>query len=382
MRPPETDVSYSSSSDQVVTQAGPTLFLGAGASSYLGFPVCGDFFKSKELQDIVRLPAYKEIAHSLSHEGENVDLEEFLAVTATLSGIEQGRMTPAPASSYIAKILDLASLKAREGRPEVMSKRRDDYPPYVPDAEEISDLDLATKAAIIEIFGRDITSEVARPTRVVLDAMLGARSSLPLSVFTTNYDTVIENALEPLREAEGTQSVNDGFQLKRGMVVWSSDSHGDAGTYSDDERRKTVVEFYKLHGSANWGYRSDGSVVRESGSLKANLAKHAVIYPGFKGIPDIPVLRHAHIAFRRALATSNRLVVFGYSFRDAYLNSIMSDALQENRRLRVVVVDIRPGPVVERLSAVGVKSDRIVPITGNLEGVDTASVLMSAVEQA
>ena len=362
-----------------MTQDGPTLFIGAGASSYLGFPVCGDFFKSKELQDIVGHPAYKEIAHSLSHEGDSVDLEEFLAVTATLAGIEQGRMTPAPASSYVAEILNLASQKAREGMPLVLTKRREDYPPYVPNAEEISDLDLATKAAIIETYGRDVTSEVARPTRIVLDAMLSARASPPLSVFTTNYDTVIENSLEPLREARGAHSVNDGFQLRRGMPVWSSDSHGDGGTSSDDVRRKTAVMFYKLHGSADWGYRNDGSVVRESGSLKADLAKHVVIYPGFKGIPDVSVLRHAHSAFRRALATSNRLVVIGYSFRDAYLNSIISDALEENRRLGVVVVDIRTDPVVERLSALGVKSDRIVPITGNLEGVETASALMTAV---
>jgi hypothetical protein len=84
----------------------------------------------------------------------------------------------------------------------------------------------------------------------------------------------------------------------------------------------------KIHNTRDYSKRAPG------------YAEHLIIYPGFKGNPEVEghaAFRFAHAALRTELAESSAVITIGFSFRDPHLNDIFRDALTTNERLKLLV---------------------------------------------
>lgn len=142
----------------------------------------------------------------------------------------------------------------------------------------------------------------------------------PVHLFTTNYDTLLEDAL-----ALGRYPYWDGFS--GGAVAFRIHRYGQREP--DSGYRATVV---KLHGSIDWFLGDDGNVWRvRDADLYPPRTGRVLIYP--QATKYIATQRDPFASqfslFREALTNSgeNVLAVCGYSFGDEHVNQEIELAL-------------------------------------------------------
>jgi hypothetical protein len=152
----------------------------------------------------------------------------------------------------------------------------------------------------------------------------------PVNIFTTNYDTLLEDALSLNRV-----SYWDGFT--GGAVAFRSLSYGDEIPSSGF--RANIV---KLHGSIDWYLCEKGNVwrVRENDTYPSK-EDRVLIYPQatkYIATQQDPFSTQFDL-LRKALhsATSNVLVVCGYSFGDEHINNEIEFAMSKESNKTVLV---------------------------------------------
>ncbi|HWT05486.1 MAG TPA: SIR2 family protein, partial [Xanthomonadales bacterium] len=176
------------------------------------------------------------------------------------------------------------------------------------------------------------------------------RSDLPRArVFTTNYDLVIEKALDVL----GIDYI-DGFvgtvNRTLRLDVYSREYYM-ATAIGSERRPRRLADFlylYKVHGSLNWRSRANrvaaGSdrVVQISNYRATPIDDLALIYPTPQkeadtlGYPYSDLLR----AFGSTLTEPDTaLFTIGYGYSDEHINRIISQSLASNATLAIVLVD-------------------------------------------
>jgi len=140
-------------------------------------------------------------------------------------------------------------------------------------------------------------------------------------LFTTNYDTLLEDAL-----ALGGFSYWDGFS--GGAVAYRSHRYGD-----DEPNFRDRAHVIKLHGSIDWHLGEDDRVWRvRDGDLYPKKISRVLIYP--QSTKYLATQRDPFAAqfdlFRRALGAreENVLATCGYSFGDEHINQEIELALQ------------------------------------------------------
>lgn len=140
-------------------------------------------------------------------------------------------------------------------------------------------------------------------------------------LFTTNYDTLIEDAL-----ALGGFSYWDGFF--GGAVAYRSYQYGD-----EEPNLPYRAHVIKLHGSIDWHLGEDGRVWRvRDGDLYPKKISRVLIYP--QSTKYLATQRDPFAAqfdlFRRSLGgrEENVLATCGYSFEDEHINQEIELALQ------------------------------------------------------
>lgn len=141
----------------------------------------------------------------------------------------------------------------------------------------------------------------------------------PTEVFTTNYDLLMEQALE-----ESGVPYFDGF-------IGARHAFFNASAVGEDEQ-PSWLRLWKLHGSVNWR-RDDNGVIRTD-STEFDDKKSLVIHPSHlkydqsRKMPYVALMDQ----FRRfLLSPSCILVICGYSFGDDHLNDAIADALLSNK---------------------------------------------------
>jgi len=146
-------------------------------------------------------------------------------------------------------------------------------------------------------------------------------SSSKLEIVTTNYDLVLETALNFLGH-EANQKIDIGW---RGPIhrtldrdLWLSNSENGLLT--------------KLHGSVNWTL-DDKEIYISDPTFKGSHDKHAIIYPGFKGREFGGIFSSFHQYFGNALAASNTVIFIGFAFRDEYINELCERFISKQSRI-------------------------------------------------
>jgi hypothetical protein len=158
-----------------------------------------------------------------------------------------------------------------------------------------------------------------------------------LSLFTTNYDRLIEHlcdrlGLRPLDRFVG--GLEPRFRASRLDI----DMHyNPPGARGEPRYLEGVLHFGKLHGSLDWKWSEDMGVYRavapfgvELGSSPSPWARSALIYP--KSTKDIETQLYPYAELFRDFASAvcrphSVLFTFGYGFGDSHINRIIQDML-------------------------------------------------------
>lgn len=144
---------------------------------------------------------------------------------------------------------------------------------------------------------------------------------VPVELFTTNYDLLLEQALEDFEVP-----YFDGF-------VGSRRSFFDLRAVEDDLIPIHWSRLWKIHGSINWyqeAFDGENRVYRSS-EIKKN-ASH-LIYPShlkYEESRKMPYLALVDQLNRFIRKKSSFLILCGYSFNDGHLNDAIVSALKAN----------------------------------------------------
>ncbi len=152
-----------------------------------------------------------------------------------------------------------------------------------------------------------------------------------IEIFTTNYDTLIERALEDER-----LPVFDGFVGSTRPFFWPPSL-----AHSDSAPAASWTRLWKLHGSINWRLQKDplrgNRIVRDLPGADAHLIlPSSQKYDESRKLPYVAMLDR----FTRALSEREGclVVTVGFSFGDQHINEILSDALDTQERMHVVAL--------------------------------------------
>ena len=191
--------------------------------------------------------------------------------------------------------------------------------------EKATTLDAAVCKAIVEAL--DIQNANLEP--IYLFAAWAARAdyNLPIELFTVNYDLLLETTLDSL-----LVPYFDGFVGTIRARFHTELVEGRAG--SDREWMPAFfVRLWKLHGSVNWAWEKDRTIIRLGQPISKGDA--AAIFPSdtkyeeSRRVPFV-VLQDR---FRRALHEPETLILIsGYSFSDSHLNDMIFDAASRRPR--------------------------------------------------
>ena len=136
-----------------------------------------------------------------------------------------------------------------------------------------------------------------------------------VEVFTTNYDLLVEQALEHYRVP-----YFDGFAgVKRPLF--------DPRTMEEDSLPPRWVRLWKLHGSVNWFQKEDLDIFR--GTTSEN-SKRRVIHPShlkYQESRRMPYLAMMDRLRGFIKEPTSALILCGYSFRDDHINEAILQGL-------------------------------------------------------
>lgn len=184
-------------------------------------------------------------------------------------------------------------------------------------------------------------------------ANLFTRSSI--SIFTTNYDTLMEDAL-----ALEKLVINDGFS-GAAIGFWNPE-----GTFSN----KLGINIFKLHGSVDWIKDPQIGLIRNRyGVNYLGSSEDVLIYPQATKYVETQKDPFAFLftKFRERLnsPTENLAICGGYSFGDQHINSEIDIALKTpgNKTTLVVFINELNEVLTEWLNNTTM-SDRIFVATG------------------
>lgn len=148
---------------------------------------------------------------------------------------------------------------------------------------------------------------------------------VPIEIFTTNYDLLMEQALE-----EQFVPFFDGFSGSRYPFF---DIHSAQG----NDMPPYWARLWKLHGSVNWKEEGNG-VFRVS---KGVVGSPQLIYPSklkYDQSRKMPFLAMSDRLTDYLLKPHAVLIMCGYSFNDEHINDTIINALKVNQSANVIVL--------------------------------------------
>ena len=152
---------------------------------------------------------------------------------------------------------------------------------------------------------------------------------IPIEIFTTNYDLLMEQSLEDLEIP-----YFDGF-------VGARKAFFDLRAVEDNLIPKHWTRLWKIHGSINWYQEGseDQKKVHRSSEIKKD-ASH-LIYPShlkYEESRKMPYLALIDRLSRFIRQKSSFLIISGYSFNDDHLNNAIINALKSNPTAMVLAL--------------------------------------------
>jgi len=151
-----------------------------------------------------------------------------------------------------------------------------------------------------------------------------------LDIFTTNYDSVIEEVSLRLR-----LRLVDGFSYdaKRKGRFWEPALF--------EQPTPFTLRLFKLHGSLNWRETHHGKIESMRGENRYSgtrrYRKNILIYPTQKGLEGEEPFATLFKYFRNSSELSDGFLIIGFSFRDPLINDIFLNNLRINVKHKLIV---------------------------------------------
>jgi len=284
-------------------------FFGAGTSCALKIPDIALLTKGVEAKlkddDLKNFQAIRDDLKASAATGKVVTIEDILNQIRRIREItnEKADREFVKVSGEAAKKLD------REICKHIYS--------IIDDKEKVADLTNTTRFfAWLNNLNRDFTKEV----------------------FTTNYDLVIEKALEA-----NQIPYFDGFVGAYEPFFWQESIEQPAGK---NDLTKNWIRLWKIHGSLSWFWKLDAptgsqKIVRAGKfNSSSTIDNELVIYPSKEKYDSSR--KQPFIAYfdrlKNFLSSGELFFVFtGYSFSDQHINDIIFNCLRQNNRLSCIV---------------------------------------------
>ena len=204
--------------------------------------------------------------------------------------------------------------------------------------------ELAQTLVVTHYSGIDPNS-VVRVYRDFLLLLLDSNRPTHLPVFTTNYDTAIEEFVDASEE---------GFELVDGFSPgsrreWSPDT--TFHQYSAASTAARTLLLFKLHGSSTWRVRKNTlQFTKESIAEPASDQspyENALVWPGLtKAIKKGPYQTN-YTYLEACLGSAELCIVIGFSFRDEVIRGYFQKALNSNASLQLAIIDPNVQEVVD-----------------------------------
>jgi hypothetical protein len=207
-------------------------------------------------------------------------------------------------------------------------------------ADDLDRLDMEICRVIQELADKPLPSTDTPYHRVAAWTDATSRD-MPVQVFTTNYDLLMEQAFEELHVP-----YFDGFAGARKPFF-------DLRAMEQDQLPPRWARLWKLHGSINWYQDAVKGVYR--GSTKEQGSKR-VIHPSHlkydesRRMPYLAMIDRLRAFLKQPSAA---LVLCGYSFRDDHINEIIVQGLQGNQTAAAFALlysNVEPYPKAINLS--------------------------------
>ncbi len=287
------------------------VFVGAGGSTAVDpeqYPDTQGFFDGLpgEIQNNgLFAPVVKFLKNSLGK--EKIDIEDMMAALDQFQ--TQYKMMKDPQTLMQWTLAGSSSVVSSSNMSNLDSMERDFVDP----------LNKMIKERVYKFYGKRPDPEKLS-TWVAFLKELGEIDPI-IEIFTTNYDRVMEKAIEQagISVIPGLVSSSDGAKLETSF--W--DPRGQP-PYIKHEGLLT-----KLHGSIDWQH-DDGNIIKSGPHYTQDEQNHCILYPGYKGVPTEEPFRIFHDHLRNTVQKRPQLAIFvGFSFRDDYINSILDGIPEE-----------------------------------------------------
>ena len=162
----------------------------------------------------------------------------------------------------------------------------------------------------------------------------------PIEIFTTNYDLIIEQALEnkKLPFFDGFVGSINPFLIPE--CIEAENVKNDQNSYIP----YSWIRLWKLHGSINWFLTKEKEgkkrIIRCTNRTLTE-GDELMIYPSKQKYDEsrrLPFLVFQDRLRRFLSSGETLLIIAGYSFGDEHLNEVLSQALRANKRLAITAL--------------------------------------------
>lgn len=150
----------------------------------------------------------------------------------------------------------------------------------------------------------------------------GINRDYAVEVFTTNYDLLLEEAMERARTP-----YFDGFSGSKSAFF-------DPSTISNNNLPTRWIRLWKLHGSINWSRNSSGEVIRGAG-----IDDGTMVYPSHVKYDQTQSAPFSSLFERLKnflLEPDSLLITSGFSFADAHITAKIDECLSANSSAAVI----------------------------------------------
>lgn len=183
--------------------------------------------------------------------------------------------------------------------------------------KQLTDVDKAICEGVREIVRKPLPIS-GTPYHVLASWIQAIARDKPVEVFTTNYDLLLEQALEEQRVP-----YFDGF-------VGSDSAFLDLESMAEDDLPARWARLWKIHGSINW-WMTDKKKIRRSRDKVEG--EQLLIYPSHlkydqsRQMPYYAMLDRLRVFLRSDQCV---LLICGYSFADEHINAYLGQGLSGN----------------------------------------------------
>jgi hypothetical protein len=284
------------------------IFAGAGASKAVNsaeFPTTLEFFE-KLPSEITETQLFQQVVGFIKSQKDDeiVDIEEVLWTLQNLLSFCKDYSRNSTFTAFMLQGNRLAQpLGAGHNLGHLDTAIRRAY-------SDVERLVSQINARVYELYAHEPDESALRGNWIPLLKELKARE-WRTDIVTTNYDTVIETAISAVYPTDYDRFVGLRGRTRKQL---------DLNAWQQTDPKKGLLT--KIHGSLDWQI-SGKSIFTGSPVYTGDHAKHAIIYPGFKGTETAYYFSLMHRYFGDRVEEADVLMFIGFAFRDEYVNRIL-----------------------------------------------------------